>query len=625
MSVAVLRRNGWVLGAAVLSLVLTVQPFRDSDVWWHLAIGHYILAHGIPAVEPFSFLHAANPWVGQQWLYEVTLARLVDLGGPGLASLLMGVVASAALLLAALSIPPERRPRGPGDGRRPAAQRARGRAAARRARPGGQPLRRRAGPLPADRAGGAARRACCSRCRRCSRCGPTSTPGSSSGSASPCSRWWWSRGVDRRRRRLLGVAIVGGALATLLNPAGPGLWSYVGATFTDPTITGVVTEWQSPNFHDVLLRALRGGGHPAGGRLGAGAAARPLRPGPRRRRVRGLAAGAAQRLPLRARRRAPARRVRRGGVAARTARACRGCAPAPRLAPPPRWFGAAVLAVVVARHGGGGGAAAQRRTARRGTRRPTSRRRPPTTSPRTSPGTGCTASTPGAATWPTASRPGGWSSCTTRPPSSATPRCSSTSTCTTSSPDWDAVLSGNGIADAIVPAGSQEVAALHHAGLVGRLPRHRLGQRGDERARAAPVQRQPGAGRRARLRLTRRRRRSCYTATGVFVTGPCRRAARSVGTLNFVIAAPLRSRAHPRPAREVSQQLARRMQAASAPAPAVAAEATGARRSRSRWTATAAPASSGSSSCPAGRCWSSPRSATTSPASRAWRARRRST
>ena len=72
MSVAVVRRNAWVIGAAVLSLVLTVQPFRDSDVWWHLAIGHYILAHGIPAVEPFSFLHAANPWVGQQWLYEVT-------------------------------------------------------------------------------------------------------------------------------------------------------------------------------------------------------------------------------------------------------------------------------------------------------------------------------------------------------------------------------------------------------------------------------------------------------------------------------------------------------------------------------------------------------------------------
>jgi len=111
--VRTVRRNGWMIGAAMLSLVLTVQPFRDSDVWWHLAMGHYIVAHGIPAVEPFSFLHAANPWVGQQWLYEVGLARVVDLGGAALASLVMGVVASPALLIAVLSIPPHRRPAGP--------------------------------------------------------------------------------------------------------------------------------------------------------------------------------------------------------------------------------------------------------------------------------------------------------------------------------------------------------------------------------------------------------------------------------------------------------------------------------------------------------------------------------
>ncbi len=249
-----LRRNGWVVGAAVLSLALTVQPFRDSDVWWHLAVGRYILAHGIPAVEPFSFLHAAHPWVGQQWLYEVTLARLVDLGGPGLASLLMGVVGSAALLLAALSIPADRRPPGPVLA---AALLVSALVAAQLLGVRGQVI---------SLLGAALVLYLVSRWRQGSNRVLLVLP--------PLFALWanlhagfviglgiamlalvLARGVDSRRRRLLAAAIVAGAVATLVNPAGPGLWSYVGATFTDPTITGIVTEWQSPNFHDVLLRA----------------------------------------------------------------------------------------------------------------------------------------------------------------------------------------------------------------------------------------------------------------------------------------------------------------------------------------------------------------------------------
>ncbi|TMC49165.1 MAG: hypothetical protein E6J14_08810 [Chloroflexi bacterium] len=98
-------RLAWLLGAAGLTLAFTTQPFRDPDVWWHLAIGRLITAHGIPSLEPFSFLPAANPWGGQQWGYEVMLARLVGSGGPGLAMLVMGVLGSAALLVAALAAP----------------------------------------------------------------------------------------------------------------------------------------------------------------------------------------------------------------------------------------------------------------------------------------------------------------------------------------------------------------------------------------------------------------------------------------------------------------------------------------------------------------------------------------
>jgi hypothetical protein len=110
---ATLSRLAWIAAAAIVVLVLTVQPFSNTDVWWHLALGRLITTSGIPAHEPFSFLPAAHAWVGQQWLYEVTLAGLVGAGGAGLASLVMGLAAVAAVVLAALSIPRSARVAGP--------------------------------------------------------------------------------------------------------------------------------------------------------------------------------------------------------------------------------------------------------------------------------------------------------------------------------------------------------------------------------------------------------------------------------------------------------------------------------------------------------------------------------
>jgi hypothetical protein len=110
---ATASRMAWIAAAAAVVLVLTVQPFSDTDVWWHLALGRLITTSGIPAHEPFSFLPAAHAWVGQQWLYEVTLAGLVGAGGAALASLVMGLAAVAAVVLAALAIPRSSRVTGP--------------------------------------------------------------------------------------------------------------------------------------------------------------------------------------------------------------------------------------------------------------------------------------------------------------------------------------------------------------------------------------------------------------------------------------------------------------------------------------------------------------------------------
>jgi hypothetical protein len=106
-------RPAWIGAAAIVVLVLAVQPFRNTDVWWNLALGRLITTSGIPAHEPFSFLPAAHAWIGQQWLYQVTLAGLVGAGGAGLASLVMGLVAVAAVVMAALAVPSAARVTGP--------------------------------------------------------------------------------------------------------------------------------------------------------------------------------------------------------------------------------------------------------------------------------------------------------------------------------------------------------------------------------------------------------------------------------------------------------------------------------------------------------------------------------
>jgi hypothetical protein len=110
---AVASRIAWLAAGAIVVLILTVQPFSNTDVWWHLALGRLITTSGIPAHEPFSFLPAAHVWVGQQWLYEVTLAGLVGAGGAGLASLVMGLAAVAGVVLATLSVPRAARISGP--------------------------------------------------------------------------------------------------------------------------------------------------------------------------------------------------------------------------------------------------------------------------------------------------------------------------------------------------------------------------------------------------------------------------------------------------------------------------------------------------------------------------------
>ena len=79
---------------AAAAIVLGCQPLIDSDVWWHLRSGAWILEHRrVPTLDPFTFASADRLWVDLHWLFQVMLALVYRMGG----------VTAIILLTAALS------------------------------------------------------------------------------------------------------------------------------------------------------------------------------------------------------------------------------------------------------------------------------------------------------------------------------------------------------------------------------------------------------------------------------------------------------------------------------------------------------------------------------------------
>jgi len=70
----------------VLLLALATRPPADSDMWWHLRSGAYMLEHGLIRQDPFSFTRADTVWINHSWGTQFILYGLYQtLGNPGLA------------------------------------------------------------------------------------------------------------------------------------------------------------------------------------------------------------------------------------------------------------------------------------------------------------------------------------------------------------------------------------------------------------------------------------------------------------------------------------------------------------------------------------------------------------
>lgn len=83
----------WPLIICVCTVVLIAcQPtlvLQDADTFWHLAAGRWMLEHGaVPTVDAFSHSMPGAPWTAFEWLSELVMVGVYQLGGwAGLAAL----------------------------------------------------------------------------------------------------------------------------------------------------------------------------------------------------------------------------------------------------------------------------------------------------------------------------------------------------------------------------------------------------------------------------------------------------------------------------------------------------------------------------------------------------------
>src|SRR5262245_24371342 len=75
---------GWVFTAffGVFGWATGLSKLSDNSFFWHLKTGEYILDHGIPHHDVFSYTAPGTKWIAQSWLAEVTYAVLFrSIGG----------------------------------------------------------------------------------------------------------------------------------------------------------------------------------------------------------------------------------------------------------------------------------------------------------------------------------------------------------------------------------------------------------------------------------------------------------------------------------------------------------------------------------------------------------------
>jgi hypothetical protein len=92
------------VGACAVFLVvfmLAVVPRFDTDLWWHLFVGHQILDHhSVPTTDTLSYTFKGQSWIDHEWLSEAIMSALYGFGGFQALFIVFGLVTTAAFVAA---------------------------------------------------------------------------------------------------------------------------------------------------------------------------------------------------------------------------------------------------------------------------------------------------------------------------------------------------------------------------------------------------------------------------------------------------------------------------------------------------------------------------------------------
>lgn len=87
------------LSLAILFGTYICLPVGDPDLWWHITIGRWILAHrSIPTQDLWNMFSSGEPWRAYSWSVEIVFA-LVDYFGHGTGLLALQLAIACALSL----------------------------------------------------------------------------------------------------------------------------------------------------------------------------------------------------------------------------------------------------------------------------------------------------------------------------------------------------------------------------------------------------------------------------------------------------------------------------------------------------------------------------------------------
>lgn len=92
----------WLVAAVLYLVVMAVGSslLNDADTLWHLTVGEWIAANGLPHVDPFSYTAHGHPWIAKEWLSQLAMVGAYRLGGwSGLVVLTASALALAFGLL----------------------------------------------------------------------------------------------------------------------------------------------------------------------------------------------------------------------------------------------------------------------------------------------------------------------------------------------------------------------------------------------------------------------------------------------------------------------------------------------------------------------------------------------